>query len=177
MDQCDERLIDYDVNDIYGDQDSIYKILHEATSHDENLIADVARRAKSMEESLQFYSQYLLEDELEIKAKKLKQIQLEIEGMSDNELEDRKEENSGSDNEDYPNTSTSDISERIKKTGIKVPGISRKKKVVSDASMSKSIEGIMFVGFDNDELTELPGFQEAPQLLNNLSLKMNFRVN
>ena len=33
----------------------------------------------------------------------------------------------------------------------------------------------MFVGFDNNELTELPGFQEAPQLLNNLSLKMGFK--
>jgi hypothetical protein len=42
--------------------------------------------------------------------------------------------------------------------------------------MSKTIDGIMFVGFDNNELTELPGFQEAPQLLYNMSLKMGFKV-
>ena len=75
---------------------------------------------------------------------------------------------------DYP--SSSDISEIIKKTGIKLPRSSRSKKVISDTSMSKTIDGIMFVGFDPSELTELPGFQEAPQLLNNLSLKMNYKV-
>jgi hypothetical protein len=81
---------------------------------------------------------------------------------------------SGNESEGYP--SSADISDRIKQTGIKVPISSRSKKVVSDASMSKTIDGIMFVGFDNNELTELPGFQEAPQLLYNMSLKMGFKV-
>ncbi len=173
MDPCDEGLIEYNVNNIYGDQGTILNILREATSHDDTLITDVATRAEAIGTKLEFYSQYLLEDKLEVRAKKLKQDQLA--GRSESQLEKISGEES-SDSDDYPSPSPSDISERIKKTGIKVPGSSRSKKVVSDASMSKTIEGIMFVGFDNNELTELPGFQEAPQLLNNLSLKMNFSV-
>ena len=68
-----------------------------------------------------------------------------------------------------------EINEKIKRSGIKVARSSLTKKVVSDTSLSKTIDGIVFVGFEDDELTELHGFLEAPQLLNNLSMKMKFK--
>ncbi len=69
------------------------------------------------------------------------------------------------------------INKRIKETGIKLAKNNLKnKKVISDNSHTRTIDGICFVGFEENELTELPGFQETPQLLNNISQKMQFNV-
>jgi hypothetical protein len=38
-----------------------------------------------------------------------------------------------------------------------------------------NLKGFQYVGFNPKELTELAGFQETPQLLNNLSAKMGFK--
>jgi hypothetical protein len=40
----------------------------------------------------------------------------------------------------------------------------------------KTFENAIYVGFDDNELTEFPGFIEALQLLKNLSNKMKFKV-
>lgn len=39
----------------------------------------------------------------------------------------------------------------------------------------KTINGCAYPGFNSKELTELAGFQETPQLLNNLSARMGFK--
>ncbi len=40
----------------------------------------------------------------------------------------------------------------------------------------KTVENAIYVGYDDNELTDFPGYLEAPQLLNNITNKMNFKV-
>jgi len=40
----------------------------------------------------------------------------------------------------------------------------------------KTVENAIYVGYDDNELTDFPGYLEAPQLLNNITSKMNFKV-
>ena len=69
------------------------------------------------------------------------------------------------------------FSEKLKRTGIKLPKNAKKMKINAGNVHNKTVDSIVFAGFDDYELTELPGFQEAPQLLNGLSLKMGLQVN
>ena len=46
----------------------------------------------------------------------------------------------------------------------------------SQLNLKKTVENAVYVGYDDHELTDFPGFLEAPQLLNNITNKMNFKV-
>jgi hypothetical protein len=50
------------------------------------------------------------------------------------------------------------------------------KNVYVNSNQKKTWENLIFSGYEEHELTEFPGFLEAPQILNNLSIKMNFKV-
>lgn len=69
-----------------------------------------------------------------------------------------------------------EIEEKIKQNEIKIPLHRSGQSIVMNPSMKKTLEDLVYIGFDDNELTDFPGFVEAPQLLNNLSLKMGFKV-
>ena len=76
MDVHEDRLIESNMNEIYGNHGDILKALRDATLHDDVLMSKVASRAEAMSTSLEFYTQYLLEDKLEDRAKTLKKKRL-----------------------------------------------------------------------------------------------------
>lgn len=51
-----------------------------------------------------------------------------------------------------------------------------KKSYLTNINLKKTLENIIYLGFDIKELSDLPGFIEAPQLLVSLSSKMGLKV-
>ena len=51
----------------------------------------------------------------------------------------------------------------------------RKKRLLED-DQRKEIESYAYLGFSNNELSDLPHFLEAPQLLNTVTNAMGFKV-
>ncbi len=50
------------------------------------------------------------------------------------------------------------------------------KAAAAQIDFKKTVDNAIYVGYDNSELTDFPGYLEAPQLLNNITTKMNFKV-
>ena len=71
LDPEEEIQLDYNAEYIYGDQSDILKVLRDATLHEDVLLDEVAHRVKNLSNRLTYYNEYLLEDKLEIKAKKI----------------------------------------------------------------------------------------------------------
>lgn len=51
-----------------------------------------------------------------------------------------------------------------------------KKAITNNKEMKKTIENLIYMEYDENELCDLPGTIEAPQLLVSLSNKFNFKV-
>lgn len=71
--------------------------------------------------------------------------------------------------------SADEVEDKIKKNEAKALAFKSKQGAVMSTGTRKTLEDLMYLGFDENELTDFPGFVEAPQLLNNLSLKMGFK--
>ena len=51
----------------------------------------------------------------------------------------------------------------------------RRKKLINDAH-KKTVDNVIYLGFNDNELADLPGFLEAPQLLNAVTEAFDLKV-
>ena len=52
----------------------------------------------------------------------------------------------------------------------------RRKKKMQDHNQKKRLENVAFIGFSYNELSDLPGFLEPPQILQSVTSSMGFTV-
>lgn len=57
-----------------------------------------------------------------------------------------------------------------------LPSAQRRKKRLLEDKQKKRLENVLYLGFNANELSDLPGFLEAPQILSVVSASMAFKV-
>ena len=69
-----------------------------------------------------------------------------------------------------------EIEEKIKKMELQEAKSTAKGLASLEVDIKKTVDNAVYTGFDEHELTDFPGFLEAPQLLNGITMKMDFKV-
>jgi hypothetical protein len=52
----------------------------------------------------------------------------------------------------------------------------RRRRKLLDETQKKRLENVLYIGFSHNELSDLPGFLEPPQILNVVTSSMGFTV-